>query len=202
MQVKMVREQFERERRDAKLEVGTGRLVDMLATMRLMVEIVEDFMSRYCGIGSLNSTWKEEARKAIGYIVSKSEKLSEEEEPTKKFMSMLVVMLNGGRIKLAPIKDTSFIESGADGYIDGEYYYLLPELVYKKVTHELKAINGGFTLTLSELSKMMCDERYIVPTANGNHKRTYYARINIKKTNKVRFWKIPKNVMEDLTNNG
>ncbi len=202
MQVGLIKGQFEQERREARKEVETGRLVDTLATMRLMVEIVEGFLIRYCGVCSLNNTWKEEARKAIGYIVSKSERLSGEEEPVKEFMSMLVVMLNGGLIKLASKKEITFSGSGADGYMEGEYCYLLPEVIYKKVTKELRATNGDLPLTLKELTKMLCDERYIVPTANGGGKKIYYARIDIGNGRKIKFWKVPKNILETLTNNG
>lgn len=197
-QLELIRNSFEWERREAEKVVKAGRLIDTFATMRLMVEILDGFLRQYCGIGG-NTMWKEEAKSGIGYIVARSEQMSETEEPAKLFMRTLINMMNNNQVKVIEDHRSNFLGSKSDGFQDKGYVYLLPEQTYKKVAAELYHIGGQIALSLDELTKMLFHEGYIMAIANGAGKKTYYARIELENGKKIKFWKISKSVIEQLT---
>lgn len=199
IQVGFIRNCFEPERREAERVVKTGRLVDTFACMRLMVEILDGFLRQYCGMVG-NDRWKVEAKSGIGFIVAKSEQISECEEPARAFMRMLTMMMNNGRIKVLSERGVNFLSSKADGYLERGYYYLLPEQTYKKTASELHYIGEQFALSLDELTKMLSHEGYIMSIANGAGKKTYHARVDLGNGKKVKLWKISQNVIERMAN--
>ena len=187
-QVSIIRMNFEDERKKARRTVKAGRLVDTLATMSLLIEMLDSFFYSCCGHPLYEGTWKDKARQGVESVVNRSEVLSSEEEPARQFMSMLCTLLSTEKIKIVEDKKR-LLPFDADGFVDG-YLYLLPEKVYRKVDAELRATRGCRLPDLEQLTKFLLLEGYILPIANGSQKRTYYARIDIGTGRKVRFFRM------------
>lgn len=196
-QVLLVQKNFDVERENARKVVKTGRLVDTLVTLRLLTEILDGFFYNCCGYSLDGGAWKREARYGLESIVQKSENLSEEEEPARQFMGMLCTMISTEQIKIVEDK-SKVLPFEADGFLDG-FLYLLPERVYRKVDGEIRATRGCRLPDLEQLAKLLCIEGYIIPMANGNHKRTLFSRIDPGTGKKMRFFKISMETIRQIS---
>lgn len=196
-QVAMIRNKFENDRKEAGKMIKAGRLIDTLVTMHLMVDIIDGFLKRYCN-SNIDSQWKEEAKTGIELTVLRSEQMSDCENPTKAFMKMLINMMTNGGITISEGLNAFIHSENSDGYLEKDYYYMLPEKIYKKVTSELYYTKKQFVTPLEDLSKILCNEGYLIPISNGGGKKTYYARIATGNGKKTKFWKIPQKIVEQL----
>lgn len=196
---KIIKDGFERYRRTAEKFLSVQRLVDVIATMCSTTDIFHLFLVLYCKLQENDvKTQMGEIKNAVLNVVKRSEMLSIEEEPSLRFMKVLIDLINKGTISVPCERPTETSIICTDGFIDKNYVYLLPENAYQKVTHYLKTCGVYFGIDMEHLGKILCQEGYAVPSPNGKKKQTYYSRIDIGDGRKINFLKIPRTVINSI----
>ncbi len=200
--VSYIKERIEANRRKAEIYLSERRLVDTLATLWIMAEIISNFLASSCGMreseaSSLMSLICDD----MVSVVVRSEMISKEESPALVFMRAFVSMLASKKIRISPTHLQEIELNVLDGFEDEQYIYLLPDNVYQKVTAWLKMGGLYFGTEMNQLGSILCNEGYAVTTTNGANKKLYYARIDVGHGRKVKFLKIPKAVIRQLQEN-
>lgn len=186
---------FERYRRITEKWFDARRLMDVVATLFIVADILRAFLISYCEMSEDKVDVEiRNMKQSVVNVAKRSEMLSVEEEPALRFMKVLVDMWEKGKISVESERLSEMTISYTDGFSDADYLYLLPENVYLKVTNYLRT--GGLYLGVDRehLGKMLCNEGYAVATPNGKNKQTYYARVDMGAGRKINFLKIPKEV--------
>ena len=170
--VNYIKERIEPNRRKAENYLGERRLVDTLATLWIMADIMSGFLASSCVIS------EGEAKSLMTFIrddmisvVVRSEMLSKEESPALVFMRAFVSMLASKKIRISPTHLQEIELNVLDGFEDEQYIYLLPDNVYQKVTAWLKMGGLYFGTEMNQLGSVLCNEGYAVTTTNGANKK-------------------------------
>lgn len=197
--VSYIKERMESKRREAEKYLGERRLVDTLATLWIMAEILGEFLVRYCNMS------EREVKTEITFmqrdmisVVVRSEMLSNEENPARVFMKAVGTMMENKKLHLAERRLQAVDLTVFDGFEDDNYFYLLPDNVYRKVISWLKMGGLYFNIDINQLGSILVDEGYAVPTPNGKNIKLNYSRIDVGEGRKVKFLKISKKVIQQL----
>lgn len=95
-------------------------------------------------------------------------KEAKEERPSKRFISAISELLVNQTVT---VKDLSIhsatAEKGMIGYVDADYYYLLPEMSYTTVSRLYSDQGMTFPLSKRLLFRQLRDDGIIVPDADG-----------------------------------
>ena len=95
-------------------------------------------------------------------------KEAREERPSKRFISAISELLVNQTVT---VKDLSIhsatVEKGMIGYVDADYYYLLPEMSYTTVSRLYSDQGMTFPLSKRLLFRQLRDDGIIVPDADG-----------------------------------
>lgn len=180
--------------------LNARRLVDVVAVLCNVADILSMFLTKYCKLPENKlATTIEHMKGSVLLSAKRSELLSVEEEPALRFMRTLVDLIEQGKLSITserPVELSSPYD--VDGFTDANYFYLLPDNVYSKVTNYLKAGGLYFGIDRDHLGKLLCREGYAIPAPNGKNKQTYYHRIDVGNGRKIRFLKIPHDVMTKI----
>ena len=191
-----IQSNFERYRRASEGELNERRLIDVLATLYTISDIIRLFFIAYCKLPkSMIDSDIISMKRSLVDVVKRSEMLSVEEEPALRFMKVIVDMLEKGKLTIGSGRLTEMTISYSDGFWEADYLYLLPENVYVKVTTYLRTGGLYFGVDREHLGKMLCSEGYAVATSNGKNKQIYYARVDIGAGRKINFLKIPREII-------
>lgn len=191
-----IQSNFERYRRASEEALNERRLIDVLATLYTISDIIRLFFIAYCKLPrSKVDTDILSMKRSLADVVKRSEMLSVEEEPALRFMKVVVDMLEKGKLAVDSGRLTEMTISYSDGFWEGDYLYLLPENVYIKVTTYLRIGGLYFGIDREHLGKLLCSEGYAVATSNGKNKQIYYARVDMGAGRKINFLKIPREVI-------
>lgn len=200
--VSYIKENIEKNRRKAEKHLRERRLVDTLATLWIMSEIIGAFLISYCRMEEKKVENEIEAIKIdMISMVVRSEMLSKEENPAQLFMRALITMIENKKIHITSEKLQGIELGGVDGFEDASCVYLLPDNVYQKVTTWLRMGGLYFNIDMNQIGHLLCDEGYAMSTSNGTNKKLYYARVDVGSGRKVKFLKIPKTVIKQLQEN-
>lgn len=196
--VSYIAEQYELKRKKAEPLLRSRRLIDTLAALWITADIMEQFMLERCEPSTGIHDSFELMRENVVSVVVRSELLSEDENPALIFMRALETLLSNNKLLLKSERLLAGDIAGYAGFRDGNFLYLLPDVVYEAVSSWLRKGGVYLGLDLNQLGNVLCNEGYAVSTSNGANKKLYYARIEIEKGNKVKFIKIPKAVLQKL----
>lgn len=191
--VEYIKEQFAVYRQEARADVHVGRMVDILATLWLTMDLVGMFLQEYSG-RSWNGEYIKAVKDKLRNLVVANEEMSVEEDPAETFVDALAVMINNNQMNIVDYKDRTRILEGADGYCNGEYYYLLPDRVYQKIVVWLGKCGKEFTLNQDQIIKVLGDSEKIVTISNGRGKKTNFSKIKIN-GRQIKLLKISENVL-------
>lgn len=128
-----------------------------------------------------------EMRRAFSVITANSRAQGEEsseERPSHMFLATIGELLTTGTatvvdLTLMPENGVYTPKKGHIGYMDGQYYYLLPEAAYVAVCEVYTKKGQAFPLTQRMLYKQMRSDELLTPDAVGN-KSTRNKAINGK----------------------
>lgn len=185
-------------RKEAAKALSVNRYVDSLVTLWIMADIIREFFASYCRVqdcADIISGLKSEMLSVLWI----NESQSCDDEPAITYMRAIATMIENQRLL---IKETKFEEVDLktyDGYKQGDYLYLLPDISYQKVTGWLRAGGIHFSLSAKDIAAVLCREEYAVSSPNGVGKRTNYARILVGKDPKKKFLKIKLAALEEIS---
>lgn len=167
-------------RKRAREEGGDahGRSAEAVAHIMLGYEMMLRYM---VDIGAMQPAVADaEIKEAWAVIMANSKQQAEEareDSPVSTFIAAVVELLNS---KQASVHDISTPNPETTmpnmiGYVDQQYYYLLPDVVFARVCRLFTDQGTTFPLNKRALWKMLKDAGYIVPDSEG--KSTRVARI-------------------------
>ena len=197
--VSFIQTNIEPKRRLAEKYLTERRLIDSLTILWIMSEIIGEFLVSYCGMEKRMAINEVSLMKSdMISVVARSEMLSKEENPAYVFMKAVATMIANKKIHITSERLQQIELSVLDGFEEGEYLYLLPDNVYKSVINWLRVGGMYLGIDMNQLGCLLCNEGYAVPTSNGTNKKLNYARIDVGGGRKVKFLKIPKEVIRNL----
>ncbi len=187
-------------------ELKERRLIDSVVTLHIIADVLYGFLVMTCNVEEQETLMMINDMKAGVVLNAKhSESVSVEENPAIEFIKTIDNLMFQGEICLCS-KGEYMGKGEADGFVDDEFYYLVPQKVYEKVRKAFNAINKYFALDLGELISSLYEEKIIKSYSNGTGKRTYLARVSLGTGKKQSFIKISKEVfgaiVEDTFENG
>lgn len=191
-----IQRSFEGYRQASERLLDARRLIDVVATLCIVSDILRIFLIGYCKMpeSSVDVEIKN-MKQLLVSVVKRSEMISVEDEPALRFMKVVVDMLEKGKISVESERLSETTISYSDGFCDADYFYLLPENVYLKVTTYLRTGGLYFGVDREHLGKLLCSEGYAVASSNGKNKQIYYHRVDMGGKRKISFLKIPKEVI-------
>lgn len=194
-----IQRNFERYRKATERMLDARRLIDVVATLCIVSDILRIFLIGYCKMpeSSVDVEIKN-MKQLLVSVVKRSEMISVEDEPALRFMKVVVDMLEKGKISIDSERLSEMTISCSDGFCDADYFYLLPENIYLKVTNYLRAGGLYFGVDREHLGKLLCSEGYAVASPNGKNKQIYYARVDMGAGRKINFLKIPRVVINKI----
>ena len=169
-------EGYVRLRKQAIAEGGDahGRSAEAVAHIMLGYEMMLRYM---VDIGAMQpSAADAEIKEAWGVIMANSKQQTEEakeDSPVSTFVAAVVELLNS---KQASVHDISTPNPEATlpnmiGYVDQQYYYLLPDVAFARVCRLFTDQGTTFPLNKRALWKMLKDAGYTVPDNEGKSTR-------------------------------
>lgn len=197
--VMYIKTQFEEKRRKAESQIRQRRLIDALVSLWMMADIIGEFLKNIVPeySSTIDSQIKMICSDLVG-AVSRSELATNTENPALVFMKALVSMLDNKKLHISNERLEEYELSAMDGFEDAEYFYFVPDNVYRKVSQWLKMGSIYWGMDINQLGSTLCKEGFALSTTNGMGKKVYYARKDIGTGKKVKFIKIPKNVINKL----
>ncbi len=147
-----------------------GRSAEAVAHIMLGYEMMLRYM---VDIGAMERASADAEIKEAWAVIMANSKLQAEEakedSPVSTFITSVMELLNS---KDAYVHDISTPNPGAPkpnmiGYVDQQYYYLLPDVAFARVCRLFSDQGTTFPLNKRALWKMMKDAGYIVPDAEG-----------------------------------
>lgn len=160
------------------LKVGHSRAAATIAHLLIGYEMYIRFLCDAGVYGEASDDFiSAEMNKAIAAIVSNAKTQGEEgreERPSRMYLATVSELLLSGE---ATVVDMSLPDTvhkpakGHIGYMDANYYYLLPEISYTAVCAVYAKKGETFPLTIRMLHKQMDEDGLITPDTTGG-KRT------------------------------
>lgn len=191
--VHYIKENFYMMRKITSEVLSEKRLVDAVATLRIVHHMILRFLREDCDIYQPEKIWN------VGNIEQNivdnalmSQFLSSEDSPSVVFVKAISDLMRVNSIVLNTQKVTGYDSSTFDGFEDENYFYFNPELVFKKVRSFCVASNIVFNMDLKEIVTTLYDDGIIKTASNGKGKQTYCVRINVGNGKKQNFLKISK----------
>lgn len=191
-------------RSDSQAEsmLKSSRLVDCFVTLQITAEILQRFFSEDCKIehGILEILFKGSKERILS-VVAKSEAATEDSDPTFEFMRAFSTLLNTNEIQLSDKRLKKEDLKIYDGFVEGNYVYVLQKNFFTKTCVWLDAIKKPCLLDMREMEKMLCEDGYLIKCPNGPNRYTTCARIKVEGIHgKVYFVKIRRNILESVIN--
>ena len=197
--VDYIRNRFEIGRKICSEVLVEKRLVDSATTLIVTSYIVKEFLQRWCSVS------EEELKLIFEGIEEKimqcallSQSMSTEESPSRVFIKTLDNLERIGQIKIKNGKMLPSDLSVFDGFYVGDYLYLNPELVHKKVIQFLRQSNVFFPFDTREMEIMLAEDGISKTSSNGSGKKTLCARVKIGNERKYNFIKIPMEIYKKV----
>ncbi len=198
--VSYIRDNYNKLRKSAEKLLKASRLVDSLVTLWLMSDILESFFQYYCGVGEEAKIISEFKAQMVPVFVA-SESASFEEEPGITFIRALIAMMENQKLLVKDGRLTEAELGQYDGFFEGDYLYLLPDLTYQKTVNWIRTGGVFFSLSAKEIASTLCKEGYAVSSPNGNGKTTIYARLLVGGSQKINFLKLRLALLRELAQN-
>lgn len=175
-----LRDQFQRRRQKATADGQHARIPEVVAWLHIGFQAGLDYAEQAGAITTgdketlLGGGW----RVLVG-LARKQARRIEEEKPAAKFLHILGELFSSGEVCAKHIgfesdddenKAVPFV-NGFIGWQDREWYYLLPEVVYRRVAQFASTQGGHFPVTIRTLWKHLDAEGLIFVEKTGGETR-------------------------------
>ncbi len=183
-------QRFQALRADAQRETGKkvhARMPEAVACLALGYEMFTRYMA---AMGVMDEeTAEAEQAAAWQIILSNSQRQADEakeERPGRAFLAVMGELLTA---KVAAVRDMTDIKAydptrGMVGYMDAEYYYLLPDIAYSMVAEQTRKKGQELALTQRSLYRQMRRDGLIAPP-NDSEVYSYPKRVTTTESKRV-----------------
>ena len=180
--VEFIKGSFESYRGDIEKVISARRLVDTAVTYWIAIDIIQQFLTQYCGCEMASLLLESQNMKQDIIVgVKRSELIASDDDPALIFMKTLLMLIDMREISICNGKPQKAVEAQVfNGFRDDEYTYINPHDAYMKVVQWMHQGGQEWSLDEAQVGALLCKENYAIASSNGASKKTYYARVAIE----------------------